>query len=85
MACDAMVRRKERLIEAAITKFYGGTSWSEDFLAEHCIIEIDQNAIETLIIDGFPMLEFHPVRSDIVLDGEAVKIQMTQPYRVIHD
>lgn len=85
LACEAMIQRKERLLEAAIRRHFGDKPWSEPFLQEHCSIEINQNAVETLLIDGKPMIEFHPVLSDIVVEGEQVKIRMTQPYRILYD
>ncbi len=83
---EQMAAIKARLLEAAISHYYGYASgvWDEDFLAEKAVMEITPES-ETFVIDGTPLLCFHPYQTNIIIEGEAVKIELRQPCEVLYE
>ena len=82
-AAQSMVAEKERIIKDAIDNFFQGQPWDENTIEQHAVIDITQDGCETFSISGTPLIRFHPINWDYIVEGESVKISLEQPYEIL--
>lgn len=76
-----MVTEKEGEIKRALDDFWG--TWSLRDIGSRCRLErVEGSPVETLIVDGVPILEIHPMEfSEPVLEGDRYVQRVTQNFR----
>ncbi len=63
----------------------GGTGWSRDEIRQRCrLIRLAGSPVETLHIDGVPMLEIHPTQSELIEGSEAYTLKVTMNVRRLY-
>lgn len=80
MAAEDMARKKEKLIEAAITAHLGNPVWTEDMMADRCSFDILPSGAEIFKVDGVELLHFAPIQFDYEMDGQSIRIRAKQDY-----
>ena len=78
-----LVVQKEKILKEAIDGFFQGQPWDENTIEQHAVIDITQDGCETFSISGAPLIRFHPINWDYVVEGESVSISLEQPYEIL--
>ncbi len=82
-AAGLMAERKEQLIKAAITHYFGDEPWSEEILAGVAAFDIYPDH-EVFRIYETPLIKFWPIETDISITGTTVKATYRQNYQVLY-
>lgn len=82
-AMHEMVAKKEREIGGAIDDVLGAGNWAIADMARRCqLVRVHGSTVETLYLDGKPILEIHkPIFHEPVLEGGRYISRITQNFR----
>lgn len=80
-AMTAMVAKKDSEFKGALDDFCPG--WTLVDIKQRCRIERVWNSpVETLVMDGVPILEIHPMEfAEPVLEGDRYIVRINQNFR----
>jgi hypothetical protein len=80
-AMQEMVAKKEGEIKAALDEFW--PAWTLEDIKRRCqLVRVWNSPVETLVMDGVPLLEIHPLEfTEPVLEGDRYVSRVTQNYR----
>ena len=82
-AAQDLFAKKEQIIKDIIDDYFQGQPWDEATIEQHATIDITQDRCETFLISGTPLIKFHPIDSNYIVEGESVKISLEQPYEIL--
>lgn len=80
-AMQAMISKKEAEIKAVLDEFC--PTWTLEDIKRRCqLVRVWDSPVETLVMDGVPLLEIHPMEfTRATLEGDNYVMHITQNYR----
>lgn len=84
-AAEQLVAKKEKLLEQLFDLFFEGDPWDEDTIEQHARIDILPDGTEVFSICAIPLIKFHPIQCNYVVEDQKMSITLDQPYEVVFE
>ena len=82
---SSIIDKKEQVYKDAIAFVSDGKEWTNDEIRKRCTIEImQQTRVEIFLIDGVPMVEFHPMEFNTTNEDLSYKMNMSFKCRELY-
>ena len=79
-----LISKKEQAVREALDELLPDGWTNEEVASRSQLVRLAGSTMETFVLDGNPILEFHDLESSMTLEGDKYVMRATQKYRRLY-